>query len=131
MEWPMLLVPLGEDRVTPRHRSPDITPDVAVNVRRQGETSPSDIGDVIREAIRDVVAPLSAQLEHERQRADRAERRADEAMADNRDLRAQLNDALTAERIARDEAAGLRVEQDARRVWGLRRRLRWALGRKR
>jgi hypothetical protein len=32
-----------------------------------------------------------------------------------------------AERIARDEAAGLRAELDARRVWGLRRRLRWAL----
>jgi hypothetical protein len=32
---------------------------------------------------------------------------------------------------ARKEAAGLRAELDARRQWGLRRRLRWALGRKR
>jgi hypothetical protein len=43
----------------------------------------------------------------------------------------QLGNALTAERIARDEAAGLRAELDARRTWGLRRRLRWALGRRR
>jgi hypothetical protein len=30
-----------------------------------------------------------------------------------------------------DEAAGLRAELDARRQWGLRRRLRWALSRRR
>lgn len=45
--------------------------------------------------------------------------------------RQRADDALTAVRIARDEAAGLRAEFDARRQWGLRRRLRWALGRKR
>ena len=35
--------------------------------------------------------------------------------------------AQSAERIACDEAAGLRVALDARRTWGLR----WALGRRR
>jgi hypothetical protein len=45
--------------------------------------------------------------------------------------RTRTVDALTAERIARDEAAGLRAEQDARRQWGLRRRLRWPLSRRR
>jgi hypothetical protein len=38
----------------------------------------------------------------------------------------QLGDALTAERIARDEAAGLRAELDARKQWGLWRRGRGA-----
>jgi hypothetical protein len=33
--------------------------------------------------------------------------------------------------IARGGAAGLRAERDVCRTWGLRRRLRWALGRKR
>ena len=32
---------------------------------------------------------------------------------------------------AREEAAGLRAELDARRQWGLLRRRRWALGRSR
>jgi hypothetical protein len=41
--------------------------------------------------------------------------------------RARADQAEAAERIARDEAAGLRAELDARRQW----RLRWALGRKR
>jgi hypothetical protein len=50
--------------------------------------------------------------------------------------RTRSTDTLTAERTARDEAAGLgkalgeaRAELDARQQWGLRRRLRWALGR--
>lgn len=55
--------------------------------------------------------------DRERERADRAEQRADRAEA-------QLGDAMTAERIARDEAAGLRVEFDARKQWGLWRRVR-------
>jgi hypothetical protein len=48
--------------------------------------------------------------------------------AEASDLRKKADDAATAERIARD---GLRAELDARRTWGLWRRLRWALGRKR
>jgi hypothetical protein len=51
--------------------------------------------------------------------------------AEASDLRKKADDAATAERTARDEAAGLRAELDARRTWGLWRRLRWALGRKR
>jgi hypothetical protein len=47
--------------------------------------------------------------------------------AERQKLRRLVTDAQTAERIARDEAAGLRAELDAHRTWGLRRRLRWAL----
>jgi hypothetical protein len=36
----------------------------------------------------------------------------------------RLDEAATAERIVRDEAAGLRAELDARRQWGLWRRVR-------
>ena len=90
-----------------------------------------DIGEVVGAAIRDIVAPLSAQLEHERARADRAEQRAEEERANAEKLRQRLDEAATAERIVRDEAAGLRAELDAHREWGLSRRLRWALGRRR
>jgi hypothetical protein len=51
--------------------------------------------------------------------------------AERQELRRLVTDAQTAERIARDEAAGLRAELGARRTWGLRRRLRWALSRRR
>jgi hypothetical protein len=51
--------------------------------------------------------------------------------AERQELRRLVTNAQTAERIARDEAAGLRAELEARRVWGLRRRLRWALSRRR
>jgi hypothetical protein len=47
--------------------------------------------------------------------------------AEASDLRKKAYDAMTAERITSDEAGGLRAELDARRTWGLRRRLRWAL----
>src|SRR5947207_11289271 len=74
-----VLVPLGEDRVTPRRQGPSAVPDVAPDISEH--RYPPDIGDVIREAIREVVIPLSAQLERaeqraaeERARADRAER---------------------------------------------------------
>ena len=147
-----VVVPIGEDRVTPRRQGLTSSPDIAT---RRGVTSTPYIGDVIGAAIHDLVAPLSAQLEHERTRADRAERRADEertvaeklraelidlrvseriadrAVAEVVELRQRLDEAATAERIVRDEAAGLRAELDARRTWGLRRRLRWALGRRR
>jgi hypothetical protein len=52
-----------------------------------------------------------------RQRLDGADRRLDAALA--------------AQQKATDEAAGLRAELGARGEWGLRRRLRWALGRRR
>jgi len=61
---------------------------------------------IISETVRQLVEPLSAQLEHERRRADAA---------------------VAAERIAAREAAALRAELDQRREWPLLRRLRWAL----
>lgn len=150
------LVPAGEDQkaehVRPGHpgRSHGETPPV---------TSGPDIRDVIREAIREVVTPLSAQLEAANQRADRAEQRLDEerARADRSEQRAdeaqvgerhalelvehvtaeaseqrkrgdalhtQLADAQGAERIARDEAAGLRTRLDQLQARGLWARLR-------
>ena len=75
-------------------------------------------------ALEHAVEGLCEQLENANQRADRAEQRADL-------LQFKFEAGALAERIARDEAAGLRAELDARRQWGLRRRLRWALGRKR
>jgi len=59
-------------------------------------------------------------IDEERSRADRIERLLEEA-------RAQIADAVGAERIAAGEAAGLRAELDRRRQWRLWRRLRWAL----
>jgi hypothetical protein len=87
---------------------------------------------------------LRNRLEASEQRADRlhgelvearaAERKAIDlvryATAEASDQRKRADDAVDAERIARDEAAGLRAELEARQQWGLRRRLRWALGRK-
>jgi hypothetical protein len=67
--------------------------------------------------------------------AQAAERKAVEMVkyvtAEASGLRQRADDAPTAERIARDEAAGVWAEFDARRQWGLRRRLHWALSRKR
>jgi hypothetical protein len=51
--------------------------------------------------------------------------------AERQELRRLVTDAQTAERLSRDEAAGLRAELDARRTWGRRRRLRWTLRRRR
>jgi hypothetical protein len=110
-------------------------------------------------ALKLAVEGLCEQLEDANQRAERAEERADRAdqradrlhgelvearaaerkaidlvryaTAEASDQRKRADDAVDAERIARDEAAGLRAELDARRTWGLRRRLRWALGRRR
>ena len=46
-------------------------------------------------------------------------------------LQVKFEAGALAERIAREEAARLRAELDARRQWGLCRRERWALGRRR
>ena len=72
---------------------------------------------------------MSAQLERERNRVDRAERLLDEERERSDKLQASLTDAVGAERIAAGEAVGLRAELDRRpgRDWGLLRRLRWAL----
>jgi hypothetical protein len=75
-------------------------------------------------ALEHAVEGLCEQLENANRRADRGEQRAEL-------LQVKFEAGALAERIARDEAAGLRAELDARRSWGLRRRLRWALGRRR
>jgi hypothetical protein len=72
-------------------------------------------------ALEHAVEGLCEQLENANLRADRAEQRADL-------LQVKFEAGALAERIARDEAARLRAELDARRQWGLGRRLRWALG---
>jgi hypothetical protein len=72
-------------------------------------------------ALENAVEGLCEQLEIANQRADRAEQRADL-------LQVKFEAGALAERIARDEASRLRAERDARRQWGLRHRLRWALG---
>jgi hypothetical protein len=125
--------------------------------RRRGvswDDAGSDTGrdggaDIVRDpavrALEHAVEALCAQLHRSEQwvpalRAELAEAQATERKAvelvkyitaEASELRQRADDALTAERIARDEAAGLRAEFDARRQWGLRRRLRWALSRKR
>jgi hypothetical protein len=73
-------------------------------------------------ALEHTVEGLREQLEDANQRVERAEARADL-------FQVKFEASALAERITRDEAAGLRSELDARRTWGLRRRLRWALGR--
>jgi hypothetical protein len=95
-----------------------------------GDTASDAASDTVSDAASDAVQAFEAaltilreQLDRERDHTDRARARADKAEA-------RISDAEAAERIARDEAAGLRAELDARRTWGLRRRLRWALGRR-
>jgi hypothetical protein len=58
-------------------------------------------------------------------------RKVDEAALAERVARAEADDAHAAERVARAEADDLRAVLDSRRQWGLGKRLRWALGRKR
>jgi hypothetical protein len=73
----------------------------------------ADMIRLIRETMEGLVTPLREQLDRERARADRAERRIDE-------LQAALTDAVAAERIAASEAAGLRTmltDQRTRPWW--------------
>ena len=116
--------------------TPELPP---YGVVRPGESSvrayeAADMLRVIRETVDGLAAPLREQLERERGRADRAERRVDElqaALAEERlridNLHAELADARTATMIAGSEAAALRAQSDERRDWRLLRRLRWAL----
>jgi len=85
-------------------------------------------GPDFRELIEATVAAIREQMEE--RLADRDSEIAG-LCAERQELRRLMTDAQRAERIARDEAAGLRAELDARRTWGLRRRLRWALSRSR
>jgi hypothetical protein len=141
----------------PKSRHSDRSVDAATDlVRDAGSDTTRD--PAIR-ALEHAVEGLCEQLVAANQRADRAEQQSDvdreradrlhgelvEARAAERkaidlvkytsaeasDQRRRADDAVDAERIAREEAVGLRAELDARCQWGLRRRLRWALGRKR
>jgi hypothetical protein len=69
------------------------------------------------------VATLRDQLEHERNRADRADHQVEA-------LRYALDDAKTAERVAAMNAAALLTIEAERRGWGLWRRLAWAISRR-
>jgi hypothetical protein len=103
----------------------DITFAVGDDSRRMTYAELADITrDPAIRALEHTVEGLCEQLEIANQRADRAEQRADL-------LQVKFEAGALVERIARDEAAGLRAELEARSTWGLRRRLRWALGRKR
>jgi hypothetical protein len=150
-----VLVPLGEDvpaeHVAPRHHGG--YPGMMAVPDSSGHppmTAARDIEEVVREAIRDAVTPLTAQLERaeqrivdERSRADRAEQlasdervRADRAeqRAEGERTRADLveltieverrraDDAQAAERTARDEATDLhqRLDQLTARGWWAR-----------
>ena len=100
----------------------DITLAVGDDSRRM---TYAELADTTRDpairALEHAVERLCEQLENANRRADRAEQRADL-------LQVKFEAGALAERIARDEAAGLRAELDTRRQWGLRRRLRWVLG---
>ena len=83
-----------------------------------------DIGAVIGQAVRDAVAPLAGQLEVANQRAERSETERRELQAKLEHERELTADAQAAERIARDEAAGLRTKLDQLQARGLWARLR-------
>jgi hypothetical protein len=107
----------------------DITLAVGDDPRR---TTYAELADTTHDpairALEHAVEGLCEQLENTNQRADRAEQRANRAEQRTDLMQVKLEEGALAERIARDEAAELRAELDARRTWGLRRRLRWALG---
>jgi len=114
----------------------DIRLAVGDGSRRSAGSDPAR--DPAIRALEHAVEGLCQQLDRAAQQvaeAQAAERKAIELVkyvtTEAGDLRKRADDALTAERLARDEAAGLRAELDARRQWGLRRRLRWAPGRRR
>src|SRR5262249_53586571 len=102
--------------------------DITLAVGHSSRRTFAELADTPRDpairALEHAVEKLCEQLENANQRADRAEQRADL-------LEVKFEAGALAERIAREEAAGLRAEAEARRTWGLRRRLCWALWRRR
>ena len=98
-----------------------------------------DVWQVVRDhPVSDAMSTLRAELDCARRAIDELRKRLDanESARQAMQIRAerseaQLNDAITAGRIARGEAAILRAEIVIRGQWGLRRRLCWALSRKR
>jgi len=106
----------------------DITLAVGDGTRRMTYAEPADATrDPAIRALEHAVEGLCEQLENAEERADRAEERAARAKQRADLLQVKFEAGALAERIARDEAAGLRAELDARRTGGLRRRIRWAL----
>ena len=79
------------------------------------------------EVLAQAIDSLREQLVIANDRVERAERRADQERSLLEEARAQIADAVAAERIAAGEAAALRAELDRRKEWKLLRRLRWAL----
>jgi hypothetical protein len=78
-----------------------------------------------------------AAADRARDRAESAERRVSAQATiitgmegEQEELQRHLNAAISAERTARDEATGFKAELEARRQWGLGRRIAWALSRK-
>ena len=69
----------------------------------------ADIVPIIRDALRELIEPLAAQLEQEGRRAE---------------------DAIASERISAALAANLRTELERRQEWRFWRRLGWALSRR-
>lgn len=59
------------------------------------------VGEVVRAALGDAVAPLSAQLEHERQRADRAEQQIEQGRTGPSRRQTLLNSGSTKNACAR------------------------------
>jgi len=112
------------------HMASDMTLAVGDGSRRTTHAELATRDPAMR-ALEHAVEGLCEQLEDANQRADRAEERADRAEQRADLLQVKFEAGALTERIARDEAAGLRAELEARHTWGLRRRLRWALGRKR
>jgi hypothetical protein len=111
----------------------------------RADTRSDPMPDPASDTVSRALDTLRDQLEQERHRAERAEekatalqtellelrvaeRMAERGAAEAAELRQRLDEAATAARLARAELDGLRAELDARRTWGLRRRLRWALG---
>jgi hypothetical protein len=131
-----VMVPLGEDapaeHVAPRHHGG--YPGMTAPQDSDGHppvTAPRDIEEVVREAIRDAVTPLTAQLERaeqrlddERARADRAERTVANNSATITDLQCQVADAVADARAAHEEAAVARTRLAAMMARGWWARLR-------
>jgi len=110
----------------------DIALATADGSRRMTYAEPADATrDPAIRALEHAVEGLCGQLENAEKRAQRAEERADRAEQRADLLQVKFEAGALSERIAREEAAGLRAELEARRTWGLCRRLRWALGHKR
>lgn len=119
-----VLVPFGEDRVTPRHKGPTKPPDIgdmkggSESPLSQGGMTAPDIGEVIGRAIRDAVAPLAGQLEQERARADSEQARAESehVRAHSEQIRAESERKRADSEQLRADRAELREDSERTRA---------------